>query len=280
MPSDLTLSIAREAAEGLAGDGAEAVVLVGSHARGDAGPESDVDLLAVGPQAFSFRLERRGGSLVSVSSRQLGSYRRELADPGSVCAAVPGWREAVPVHDPLGIAASLIGEAKAWTWKPLAERCDGWVAEEITSFAEEVHKLVSALRRGNRTAAAVQRSLLATRLAPILAVHRRILYGSENALWDTVGSEMGEEWRRAQSSSLGLDGEPFEQTCRAALELYGLAVDDAGYLFDERQKRVVSHALELAGLADDWKQIAENSSRRAACIRDEPGSSKGFEVFS
>ncbi len=242
MPSDRTLSVARE----LAGDGAEAVVLVGSHARGDAGPESDVDILAVGPQEFSYRLERRGGLLVSASSRPPGLYRQALWEPGSVCAAVPGWREAVPLHDPEGIAASLIEEARAWTWGPLERRCDAWVAEEITSLAEEVHKLSSALRREDHQTAAVQRSILAVQLAPILAVHHRILYGSENRLWGLVLDVMGEEWRQTQAAALGLDDEPFDETCRAALGLYGLAADEAKNLFDGRQERVVRHALGLA----------------------------------
>lgn len=236
-------------ADGLAGDGAEAVVLVGSHARGDSGPDSDLDVLAVGPRRFS-RLERRSGLLVSTSSRSSESYRRELEDPGRLCMAVPGWREALPLHDPAGISASLTADAKAWTWGPLAERCDGWAAEEIASLAEEVHKLVTALHRGGRPAAAIQRSILSVRLAPILTVHRRILYGSENRLWTLVSEAMGEGWRRTQSTALGLDGEPFGLTCRAALELYRLAVDAAEHLFDGHRERVVSHALELAGLAD------------------------------
>jgi predicted nucleotidyltransferase len=89
-PSDHALAVARQVAEELAEDGAEAAVLVGSHARGDAGPESDGDLLAVGPRTFSHRLERHGGLLVSVNSRSPDAYRREMADPGSVCTAVPG----------------------------------------------------------------------------------------------------------------------------------------------------------------------------------------------
>lgn len=249
MPSDRALSAAREVADELAVRGAEAVVLVGSHARGDAGPGSDVDVLAIGPREFSFRLERRGEFLLSASSCPARAYRAELTDPGSFCAAVPGWREAVVLYDPAGIAGSLIEDAKAWTWEPLAERCDRWVAEKVTSFAEEVHKLVAALRREDVTTAAVQRSLLSMRLAPILAVHHRILYGSENALWDLVGSAMGEEWRRTQSSALGLDDEPFEETCRAALKLYGLAANEVNHLFDDRQERVVSKACELANLA-------------------------------
>ena len=240
------ISVAREVAEGLTGDGSEAVVLVGSHALGDAGPESDVDLLAVGPEEFSFRLERRGGLLVSVTSRPYEAYRRELAEPGSVCAAVPGWRGAVILQDPQGTAASLIEEARAWTWEPLERRCAEWVAEEICSLSEEVHKLASALRRGAWQTAAVRRSILALHLAPILAVHRRILYGSENRLWNLVGDAMGERWGRTQSAALGLDGEPFEETVRAALGLYGLAAVEACGLFDARQRGVVDHALKLA----------------------------------
>ncbi len=61
---------------------------------------------------------------------------------------------------------------------------------------------------------------------------------------------MGEEWRLAQSAALGLNGEPFEETCRAALGLYGLAADEVQALLDERQCRVVRHTRGLDGLAD------------------------------
>jgi len=180
LPPDNVPSVARRVAEGLAADGAEAVVLLGSHARGDAGPESDVDVLAVGPRTYACRPERRGGLLVSVTSRPPESCRLELADPGSVCAAVPGWREAVVLHDPGGTAAALIEDARVWG--PLQGRCEAWVAEEICTLAEEVHKLFSSLWAGLRATAAAQRSVLALRLAGVMAVHRRILYGSENRL--------------------------------------------------------------------------------------------------
>lgn len=238
--------MARRVAAELAGSGARAVVLVGSHARGDAGPESDLDLLVVGPDSYSWRLERREGLLVSVSSHSFEEHRRAFEDPASVCTAVPGWREAVVLHDPEGLAASLVGEAKEWTWGPLERRCDAWVAEEIAGFAEEVHKLVAALGSGSLSTAAVQRSLLAVRLAPVLAVHRRILYGSENRLWDLVSAAMGEGWREAQSAALGLGGESLERTCAASLRLYGLAAGEVAPLFSGRQAAVVRGAYEVA----------------------------------
>ena len=159
-----------------------------------------------------------------------------MAESGSVCTVVPGWREALVIHDPEGKAG------------PLKRRCDAWVAEEITSLAEEAHKLVAALRAGHRTMAAVQRSVLALHPAQILAVHRRILYGSENRLWDLVAETetMGGEWHVAQSAALGLNEEPLEETCRAALQLYGLAVDNVCQLLGESQRGVPKHARLLA----------------------------------
>jgi hypothetical protein len=155
-----------------------------------------------------------------------------MADPGSVCTAVPGWREALVLYDPEGMAGALnLGAAGA-----ALRRVGGG---GVTSLAEEVHKLVAAIRDGHRAVAAVQRSVLALRPAQVLGVHRRILYGSENRLWDLVADAMGEGWRRrTQSTALGLNGE----TCRAALMLYGLSDDETRSLLDERQRRVVRRA--------------------------------------
>ena len=249
MEQNRALRVARRAADELAENGARAVVLVGSHSRGDAGPVSDVDLLATGNESYLPRLERRDGFLISVSMQPHEVHQESFEQPELICTAVPGWRDALILHDPEGLSESLIREAREWSWGPLERRCDEWVAEKITGYAEEVFKLVAALGNYCRSTAAVQRSLLAMHLAPVLAVHHRILYGSENRLWDLLSEELGEEWTVSQSAALGLGGESFEESCAAALNLYGLAAAEVAHLMDRRQREVVGSALDASRLS-------------------------------
>lgn len=137
-------------------------------------------------------------------------------------------------------------EARDWTWQTLdGNACDAYIAGEITGLAEEVHKLAAALELGNVWTAAVQRSVLALHLAPVIAVHLHVLYGSEHRLWDTVAELMGERWRVVQGAALSDAGQPFRETCLAALELYVLAVRAIHDVVSDEQLRVVVHACAL-----------------------------------
>lgn len=217
----VALDVAREVTDYLVGLGARAVWLAGSLARGDAGPHSDIDLGAVvdepqTPSPTPTPTSRRRGVLVNVSWVTVEATRASFRNPAVLGAAIPGWRNAVLMYDPDGIAAAFRDEARAWHWADVAEECDRWVAEEGASYAEEVQKLANALHRRSLFAAGVQRSLLALRMAVIMSVQRRILYDSENVLWDLVAEAMGEPWASTQRSALGTGGEPFEVTCGAA----------------------------------------------------------------
>jgi hypothetical protein len=129
----------------------------------------------------------------------------------------------------------------------LGKQADRWVAEEITGYAEEVHRLVGNLQLQRRSAAGVQRSVLAICMAKILGVHLRILYDTENRLWDLVSARMGAKWAQLQSDALGEGGQSFEETCMAALQLFVLAAQEVRNLLDQRQYQVVAHACEIAG---------------------------------
>ena len=223
----------------LAADGATAVVLAGSHARGDATELSDVDLYVIG-NGPRYTLRAVDDLLVSLSWRTEAEERGALRRPASVGAAVPGWRLARIVHDPAGVAAALQAEAQAFEWSTIGAECDAWVADQVTGYAEEVLKLVAARRAGDRELAAVQRSILALRLPIVMAVHHRLLYGSENRLWRMVSNVAGERWAAARAVALGVDaGTAAGDADWGALTLYVLAVEATARLLSDDQRAVV-----------------------------------------
>lgn len=230
----------------LAASGAQAVVLFGSFARGQASAHSDIDLLALG--SGEKRYEWRDGRLVDVAWVPVEAARQQFTDPGAVGAAIRGWREAQIQYDPAGIAGDLQRDAIAWTWDRLGPHAaDAWVAREIAGLAEEVFKLMAALEQRRALTAAVQRNVLVLHLAGIVAVHHRLLYGSENRLWDMVADEMGEPYAQVQARAMGLSGEPFEDTCHAALRLYALVAQQTQHTLDRQQRLIVAHACARAG---------------------------------
>jgi hypothetical protein len=239
------LSTCRRIADDLTASGARAVVLVGSHARDAATPESDVDLLAIG-SGPGYQLSRREGRLISLSWRTEDEQRGQFRSPRAAVTEIPGWRSAVIIRDSDGIAARLQGEAVTWSWDQVAGPAREWVAAELTGFAEEVHKLVAALRHGRPRLAAVQRNLLALHLPMILTVHFGILQDSENEVWDAIARRAGESWRSRQDRALSLDRQSLADSCRAALEMYAEAVSIAGQLLSDEQRGVAEHAVALA----------------------------------
>ncbi|MBI5946933.1 MAG: nucleotidyltransferase domain-containing protein [Chloroflexi bacterium] len=228
--------------------GAETVWLAGSFARAEAGPYSDVDVgvLSGTARGPGYRLEQRGGVLFSTSWTTAEATARSFRDPAVLGAAVPGWRRAVLLHDPSGTGGRLRDEALTFSWEPVAASCDRWAAEQVAGYAEEVHKLCNSLHRGDSLTAAVQRNVLANRLAFALSVRHRILYDTENALWSTVASAMGEPWASEQAAAFSVGGESLEASSRAALGLYVLAASEVSALLDGRQRAVVERAVDLA----------------------------------
>jgi len=225
--------------------GAEAVVLVGSHATGGATPISDSDIAAVG-DGPPYRLEIQDALLVSMGWATAEEQIRRLCDPEWLGTHVPGWQHSVVLHDPDGVAADIKQQALDWRWERAKTQCDEWVAANVTGLAEEVLKLVASLRTGDDLNAAVLRSVLVHRLAAVMAIHRHLLYGSENKLWSMVAHELGASWGAAQAAALGVSVDDLQESCRSALELFELAAQEACEVFNERQLAVVDHARRLA----------------------------------
>jgi len=143
-----TVGLAEQLVSELVDSGATAVALTGSYARGDPTTNSDLDLMIVGEGQSNLTV--RVGVLVAQSWASEDEYRGRFLDPSEVGSAVPGWRQALLLHDPEGRAGLLKQEAIRWSWELLDDRCDGWVAERVVAMRRRCRSSSMHLTTGGR----------------------------------------------------------------------------------------------------------------------------------
>ncbi len=207
--------------------GVTGLALTGSRVRGDAVPESDVDLLRLVDRAPRssrelYRLRYVEGLLVSVSSNTISAKRSEMSEPETAIWTVPGLRQARVLYDRDGALAELLEDAQRFDWGPLRERARDFASAELAGCAEEVHKVLGASREGTRLYASLG---LAQGLGRAFAVANELLIETENryfeSLWATAGKDSA--WTRLHRAALGLDSESAagaEGRAVAGLRLY------------------------------------------------------------
>ncbi len=245
-PSARALAVASEETRGLIADGARAVILTGSHARGDANEHSDLDLRVIGDGPKK-RLKRNDEFLVSISWMSLEDHNAAFGDPSEAGSIVPGWTSAMILHDPDDLARELKERAENWKWEPIGEACDRWVGQQMVELAEEVHTIVGNIEQDKLTAGAAERSQLAMGLAQALSVHNRIAYESENDLWQLVADAMGGRYGGLQRNALAEDPITLRDSVGAVMQLFSVAATETQHLLSEEQRPVVAHACNLAG---------------------------------
>lgn len=221
--------------------GAVAVVVVGSYARGEAHRHSDLDMVAIGSGDAVHRVV--DGLLVSVDWFTDEKARSFLNIPQLAGQHVPGWRNALIVHDPDGVAERLQRHAYQWRWDDIAAKVDRTVAELVPLFSSNAQHLVGDIIGERWMRAAQTRSILALHCAQIMVMHLRLLYGSEHNLWGAVADAMGPEWRQTQQAAFGFHGEDMAATAAAALKLYRITAENTRHLMTPTQQEMVDVAL-------------------------------------
>jgi hypothetical protein len=230
------------------------VGIVGSYARKQESKYSDVDFhvfakkLPENPYRH-YSLRYWDEKLVSLSYTLLDEERAALTDPRRAIWAVPGLQGMKILLDKGGAISALQQAATEFDWTPLQPAADEFAAEQIMGNAEEVHKILSGLRRGHESTVLYATWGLVKNMLEAVAVQRGLLIVSENRYFDLIQETVGRDskWTRAFRTAWGLDSGASQYQSRgvAALTLYRLSAAMFDKLIPETHREVVDKTLQL-----------------------------------
>lgn len=246
----------------------QAIALLGSHARGDAGPFSDVDLLrllaAGAPELPDNGTHLVDGQLVNVSSATAADMASWFDRPEQAVTHIAGLRVARALLDRGGALGVLQARAHAFVWDATMQaHADRWASRQLVGWAEEAHKGLEGLRRGDVGRLLNARHGCSWGLNHVMQVQRGVLVSGDNAVYDEVGAAMAgqPEWLRLRRLAFGLEDAAgvvptLAEQVRAGLRLYVLTAEllDAALQPDDRPIIVltVTHIREaLDGRVED-----------------------------
>ena len=229
------------------------VGIVGSYARGQESRFSDVDFdifvrrLPEDPYD-RYTLRYWDAKLVSLKYTLLDDERAALTNPRRAIWAVPGLRGMKIILDKDGSLAELQKAAQEFDWSPLQPAANEFVAEEIMSSAEEVHKILNGLTRGHESSVLYATWGLVKNMLEAVAVQRGIMIVSENRYFDLIQDSMGRglQWTTAFRTAWGLDPVSSQYQARgmAALQLYRLSAALFDEWIPEKHRIVVNYTLQ------------------------------------
>lgn len=230
---------------------------MGSYARGDAGPYSDVDIVCLMrsdvdllPGEGSHLME---GRLVHVSRVGPTQVEQWFTQPEVAVTVIRGLRSARPLLDREGAFALIQKRAYDFVWDAEMQRkANVYASHEMVGWAEEVHKGLEGLRRGDIGRMLHARFGCTWGLARVVCAQRGILINGDNTLYEDVTGAIGVQsrWSRLLRTAHGIareDGNPpsiIEQVV-AGLRLYALTAQMLTDALQPADLLLVQHTVQL-----------------------------------
>lgn len=207
-----------------------AFVLMGSYARGDAGPFSDVDLVRFVNDETEHEADTHlvEGTLLVVSTVPPAKVDSWFYEPDAAVETITGVRQAQPILDRDGTFATIQARAHAFTWDAAMQaRADRWASKMMVGLIEEAHKGLEGLRRGHPGRLLNARFGLSWLLSRTVQVQRGVLSSGDNGFYDEVAQAVGPDsrWVHLRRTAFGIEddsGHPpsLKAQVRAGLALY------------------------------------------------------------
>jgi hypothetical protein len=235
--------------------GVHAIVLMGSYARGEAGPYSDIDVVRFTggtdlPGDGSYLMD---GHLVVVSDVAPEQVERWFSDPELATDSIMGVRSAQALLDRDGYFAGIQARARAFVWdQTMQARANLWASTMLVGWIEEVHKGLAGLQRNDVGRLLNARHGLSWGLSRVMKVQRGILISGDNAFYDAVTQALGQqsEWVRLHRTAFGIESEEdqaptLSEQVRAGLRLYILTAELLAPVLRTEDRPLITHTTQL-----------------------------------
>lgn len=235
--------------------GVRAIVLMGSYARGQAGPFSDIDLVrftAAPEPAFPDNgAHSIDGYLVMVSTVAPDDVRAWFERPEAAAENVAGVRQARALLDRDGFFARIQAQARAFVWDAAMQaRADTWASAQMVGWAEEAHKGLEGLRRDDVGRLLNARHGCSWGLSHVMQVQRGVLISGDNAFYDEIAEAIGRdsEWARLRRIAFGIEDEAgvapsLRDQVRAGLALYCVTAALLDPALQPADRAIVEHTV-------------------------------------
>ncbi len=232
-----------------------ALVLMGSYARGEAGPYSDLDVVRFtdGTELTGAGSSLMDGHLVVVSNVAPEQVERWFSEPEAVTDTIIGVRSAQALLDRDGYFAGIQTRAKAFEWdQAMQERANHRASAMLVGWIEEVHKGLAGLQRNDIGRLLNARHGLSWGLSRVMKVQRGVLMSGDNAFYDAVTQAMGQqsEWVRLHRTAFGIESEEgivptLGEQVRAGLRLYILTAELLAPVLRTEDTPLITHTIQL-----------------------------------
>lgn len=239
------------------------VLLTGSFARGNATPQSDVDLIVSSAdiQSGGQRIFRHRGRLVILKIQPRETLTGILVDPRSACRYLTGLTHSVPLVDHDGFLRDLLDKARNFEWTDeLIFSAHRKAASELIGWLEEVHKGVAGLESGDSGRMLQAVHGCSWGMLRVAQLHLRVLEGSDNTVVDDITAAVGSasRWSTLLRTAIGLTEARLSVRVKAGLELFCATAKLAGSSFLPDELRMLEPSLAqvqefLASRSRHWR---------------------------
>jgi len=228
--------------------------IVGSYSRGQESQYSDIDFDIFADKLPEnsydrYTLRYWDGKLVSLKYTLLEDERAALTNPRRAIWAVPGLRGMKIILDRDGSLTALQQAAQDFDWSSVQSLADEFAAEEVMGCAEEAHKILNGMARGQESTVLYAVAGLVWNMLEAVAVQRGLMIVSENRYFDQIQDSVGRgsKWTYTFRTAYGLDTNEsqFQTRGAAALRLYCLTATMFDALIPEKHRNVINNTLRL-----------------------------------